>query len=79
MRAWQAAGVSLPHLASAQLHAGTRVTRAELRPGDLVVLYGGGHVELYAGNGQVIEAPHTGAVVRYAPLPSTATAYVRPG
>jgi len=79
MRAWQAAGISLPHLASAQLHAGTRITRAELRPGDLVFLDNAHHVELYAGGGQVIEAPHTGAVVRYAPLPtSNVTAYVRP-
>ncbi len=80
MRAWEAAGVHLPHLAAAQLHAGTRISRAELRPGDLVLLYSAHHVELYAGHGLVIEAPHTGAVVRYAPLPTrNVTAYVRPG
>ena len=79
MRAWEAAGVHLPHLAAAQLHAGIRVSRAELRPGDLVILDGASHVELYVGGGQVIEAPHRGAVVRYAPLPaSNVTAYVRP-
>ncbi len=46
---------------------GTPVPMNALIPGDLVfmgypVSY---HVALYAGGGQVIEAPHTGDVVRY--------------
>ena len=40
--------------------------RATLKPGDLVIFYGDlHHVGLYAGNGQVLHAPQTGAVVRY--------------
>lgn len=38
------------------------------RPGD--VCYRPGHVGLYVGNGQMIHAPHTGSVVKYASVPS---------
>lgn len=38
------------------------------RPGD--VCYRPGHVGIYAGNGQMIHAPHTGSVVKYASVPS---------
>ena len=37
------------------------------RPGD--VCYRVGHVGLYVGGGQMIHAPHTGAVVKYASVP----------
>lgn len=38
------------------------------RPGD--VCYRPGHVGIYVGNGQMIHAPHTGSVVKYASVPS---------
>ena len=38
------------------------------RPGD--VCYRPGHVGIYEGNGQMIHAPHTGSVVKYASVPS---------
>ena len=38
------------------------------RPGD--VCYRPGHVGIYVGNGQMIHAPHTGSVVKYASFPS---------
>lgn len=47
-------GVSLPHSSSALLHAGTQVSAAEARPGDLV--WTPGHIAIYAGNGMVVEA-----------------------
>ncbi|MGW2517691.1 C40 family peptidase [Streptomyces sp. NPDC001617] len=77
--AWRHAGISLPRTAAAQARAGTRVTRSALYPGDLVFTRGYGHVQLYAGDGRIIEAAHTGTHVRYAPLPraSTVDAYVR--
>ncbi|MEU2427090.1 NlpC/P60 family protein [Streptomyces sp. NPDC007851] len=77
--AWRHAGISLPRTTAAQARAGTRVTRSALQPGDLVFTRGYGHVQLYAGDGRVIEAPHTGTRVRYAPLPraSAVDAYVR--
>ncbi|MGW3563489.1 C40 family peptidase [Streptomyces sp. NPDC000941] len=70
MRAWQAAGVKLPRTTWAQRYAGKQTTRAELRPGDLVLSNGDGHVALYIGGGKVIHAPGTGLTVRLAPLPA---------
>ncbi|WNM32761.1 NlpC/P60 family protein [Streptomyces sp. Li-HN-5-11] len=77
--AWHAAGVTLPRTTTAQAQAGIRITRTQLRPGDLVFTQGYGHVELYAGHGRVIEAAHPKTRVRYATLPQAAAvnAYVR--
>jgi len=67
MWAWAQAGVSLPHSSSMQYSSGTRVSASSLQPGDLV-FYGSPihNVALYVGGGQVIHAPQTGDVVRYA-------------
>jgi cell wall-associated NlpC family hydrolase len=61
------AGVSLPRTSQEQENAGTNVGTniANAQPGDLIIYEGGGHVGMYVGNGQMIHAPHTGAVVRY--------------
>jgi len=65
MQAYAAAGVSLPHSASAQQHAGRRVPLTQLQPGDLV-FWGNPayHVGIYVGGGRVLDAPHTGTVVQ---------------
>jgi cell wall-associated NlpC family hydrolase len=65
MRAYQAAGVSLPHSASAQSNYGRRVPLNALRPGDLV-FFGSpiSHNGIYLGGGRMVDAPHTGARVR---------------
>ncbi|GHI08322.1 hypothetical protein AQI88_05725 [Streptomyces cellostaticus] len=65
--AYAQAGVSIPRTSEAQANAGTRIyNQADLKVGDLVIFFGDyHHVGLYAGNGQVLHAPHTGAVVRY--------------
>jgi cell wall-associated NlpC family hydrolase len=66
MRAWQAAGVGLPHSSSQQFRIGTKISKSELRPGDLVFFYRGiSHVALYVGNGMVIHASHSGSTVTY--------------
>jgi cell wall-associated NlpC family hydrolase len=57
-------GVSLAHSSFADFARGRWVTRARLRPGDLVFFYGGGHVGIYLGHARFIEAPHGGTVVR---------------
>jgi cell wall-associated NlpC family hydrolase len=77
--AWHAAGVDLPRTTYEQVNAGTRITRARLQPGDLVFSNHDGHIQMYIGQGTVIEAPHTGAFVRYTPLPPDyqVDAYVR--
>ncbi|MFF8289104.1 C40 family peptidase [Streptomyces sp. NPDC016309] len=76
--AWRSAGVTLPRTTYEQVHAGTRIRRADLRPGDLVFTHRLGHVQMYAGGGRILEA--TRPVVRYAPLPASysVTAYLRP-
>jgi cell wall-associated NlpC family hydrolase len=69
MWAWRAAGVSLPHYTVAQYNATTHVSLGAIQPGDLL-FYGSDmhHVGLYVGNGQMIEAPHSGTNVRYASI-----------
>ena len=57
-------GVPLAHSSYAQFGRGRRVSRASLRPGDLVFFDGLGHVGIYIGNGRFIHAPHTGTRVR---------------
>lgn len=51
--AWRQAGVELPRLAEQQ-NVGTPIAREQLQPGDLLVW--DGHVAMYAGNGNIIEA-----------------------
>jgi cell wall-associated NlpC family hydrolase len=71
-------GVSLPHYAAAQYDYGVPVSRDQLEPGDLVFFDGLGHVGIYIGNGEFIQAPHTGDVVKISSLdePWYATTYV---
>jgi cell wall-associated NlpC family hydrolase len=67
LRAWEAAGVSLPHNADAQSRYGTSVapTPDTLRPGDLVFYHRPiSHVGIYIGRGLMLHAPHSGTVVK---------------
>jgi peptidoglycan DL-endopeptidase CwlO len=57
-------GISLPHYTVAQWNATEPISQSEMQPGDLVFFDGLGHVGIYIGNGQFVDAPHTGAVVR---------------
>jgi cell wall-associated NlpC family hydrolase len=66
--AWAAAGISLPHSSQMQYSATARVSRDAAQPGDL--LFHGSpihHVAMYIGNGKMVEAPHSGALVRVVP------------
>lgn len=60
-------GVSLPRTTYQQVLVGAPVTQDRLAPGDLV-FPDLGHVQIYVGGGQVIEAPHTGSVVQQVPM-----------
>ncbi|MGW0333424.1 C40 family peptidase [Streptomyces sp. NPDC003011] len=63
--AWKTAGVELPRSAQAQAGAGTAVSLAEVRVGDLVLFYDDlSHVGLYIGNGMMIHAPGPGTYIR---------------
>jgi hypothetical protein len=64
---YAAAGVKLSRTTYTQVLEGQPVNRDQLQPGDLV-FPDPGHVQLYVGNGEVIEAPHTGASVREVPM-----------
>lgn len=59
-------GIRLPDSAAGQARAGRVVSRAQARPGDLVVWPG--HVEIYAGNGMRIGANRPGGSVQVRPL-----------
>ncbi len=64
----QSLGISVNRVAEEQFKNGVSVNRDELRPGDLVFFEQNGyihHVGIYAGNGMMIHAPHTGDVVKY--------------
>jgi hypothetical protein len=62
-------GINLPHHAADQAKLGTAVTATDIQPGDLVFSdWGDGpnsHVGIAVSGQQIIDAPHTGAVVRY--------------
>lgn len=63
---WAYAGSkSLPHSSRSLRSMTSRISEAELVPGDLV--FGGNpvhHVGIYVGNGQMVHAPQTGDVVK---------------
>jgi len=61
-------GVSLPHSSYAMYGYGVPVSKDELAPGDLVFFDGLGHVGMYIGGGQFVEAPHAGGVVQISNL-----------
>lgn len=79
MWAWAHAGVQLPHYSGAQYDSTTHIPMSELQPGDLVFFADPGeHEAMYIGNGQIVEAPHTGADVRIMPLYSQFVLASRP-
>jgi cell wall-associated NlpC family hydrolase len=77
--AYRAAGVPLPRVAQTQYDAGPRLSQfGSPVPGDLVFFGTSArdvsHVGLYIGAGEMIDAPHTGAVVRIETTPLVAGA-----
>ncbi|MGH9007700.1 MAG: NlpC/P60 family protein, partial [Acidimicrobiales bacterium] len=69
--AYRSGGVTLPRVAQTQFDAGPPVVSGSVQPGDLL-FYGTSaraveHVGIYVGAGEMIDAPHTGAVVREEP------------
>jgi len=72
MMAWRASGVLLAHFTGDQWADTFHISASQLQPGDLVFSNGFGHVQMYVGHGEVIQAPYTGQVVSYAPLPPPA-------
>ncbi|MFD5750970.1 NlpC/P60 family protein [Streptomyces sp. NPDC127033] len=70
--AYRTVGIELPRVANDQYNAGKHPSRDELLPGDLVFFSDDltdsraiRHVGLYVGGGYMINAPYTGAVIRF--------------
>jgi cell wall-associated NlpC family hydrolase len=79
--AWAKKGVQLPRTTYDQIHAGTGIStknRSAWRPGDLL-FPSTHHVQMYIGNGKVIEAPQTGGHVQVVSARSSYIAVRRPG
>lgn len=65
-----AAGIEIGRTTWDQAGRGRPVSQAELQPGDLVFTYGLGHVGIYVGNGNYINAPQPGEQVKISPVTS---------
>jgi peptidoglycan DL-endopeptidase CwlO len=78
-------GVSLPRTSEEQANVGTPVASlAAAQPGDLLFFAGSdgtasspGHVGIYVGNGQMIDAPHTGTTVQVQAVPADQVVAIR--
>ncbi|WP_189265905.1 C40 family peptidase [Streptomyces fuscichromogenes] len=75
--AYASVGITLPRVANDQYNAGPHPSRKELLPGDLVFFSTDlsnsraiHHVGIYVGGGYMIDAPYTGAVIRFDPIDS---------
>jgi cell wall-associated NlpC family hydrolase len=66
--AWAYAGVSIPRDTYEQWAALPHISSSQIQIGDLLYYNGIGHVAMYVGNGYIIDAPHTGAVVEKIPM-----------
>ena len=67
MRAYQTAGVSLPHSSAAQSRMGKSIPFSQKKPGDLM-FFGRpvSHVGIYLGGGMMVHAPRSGSRVKVA-------------
>jgi cell wall-associated NlpC family hydrolase len=72
------AGVRMPRVSQQQWFAGPHIDYADALPGDLLFWHYDptdrtniDHVAIYAGNGMMLVAPHTGDYVKYVPVPLT--------
>ncbi|HUY85751.1 MAG TPA: transglycosylase SLT domain-containing protein [Acidimicrobiales bacterium] len=75
-------GISLPRGSDAQSQVGTPISSiAQAQPGDLLFFNSDGdptgHVGIYAGNGMMVDAAHTGTTVRIEPVWSSLTSIRR--
>ena len=66
--AWGKAGISVPHFTGAMWTDPdfTHITdKSQLQPGDMMMFENPpGHTGMYIGNGQLLDAPHSGSVVK---------------
>lgn len=72
---WAQQGVSLPHYTVYQYALGQHIATSDLLPGDLLFYANDTndpstihHVTMYAGGGQMVQAPYSGAYVEISPV-----------
>jgi cell wall-associated NlpC family hydrolase len=72
MWSWARAGVQLPHSAAMQMQEVAPVPLNDLQPGDLLFYYDSpgyvGHVTMYIGPGEMIQAEETGTDIMITPI-----------
>ena len=66
--AWAAAGVSIPRTTYEDWAELPHVSESSIEPGDLILYDGEGHVAMYVGGGDIIDAPQTGLDVEKIPM-----------
>jgi peptidoglycan DL-endopeptidase CwlO len=69
-------GIRMPRVAQEQFFTGPHIPYKDARPGDLIFYHYEpndptfvSHVAIYVGNGEMLEAPHTGELVKLVPVP----------
>ncbi|MEN9411593.1 MAG: hypothetical protein RIQ92_30 [Actinomycetota bacterium] len=69
MRAYQEAGVALPHSSRLQIKYGKPIAFGSVKPGDLL-FFGNpiSHVSMYMGGGKMVQAPRPGKKVEVVPF-----------
>ncbi|WP_186814950.1 C40 family peptidase [Cellulomonas terrae] len=70
-------GITLPRTSSGQKAAGTIVSRADARPGDLI--WSPGHISIYAGGNDQIDSPRPGKTVQFRAIWQSSPVFIRIG
>ncbi|MFF2270577.1 C40 family peptidase [Cellulosimicrobium cellulans] len=68
-------GISLPRTSSAQGSVGTKVSRDQAQPGDLI--WTPGHIAIYAGDNMMIDAPRPGKTVQFRQIWQSNPTFIR--
>jgi len=66
--AWAAAGVAIPRTTYEDWAQLPHISLSSIEPGDLILYNGEGHVAMYVGSGDIIDAPQTGMDVERIPM-----------